>query len=94
MTHHAQAEQRAAIIGDARRLLDWLEANPDVPVWSWGLEILCGMDGGRAGVDRIAELISEQPEQRPSGSYRATKSFGRAAYVAYAAAIPDTRAAA
>jgi len=93
MNRHAEGEQRAAIIEDARALLDWLEANPEVPVWAFGQEILCSPDGGRAGVDRVASVMGEKPEERPNGAYRATKRFGRVAYVSYAAPQPKAVAA-
>ncbi len=85
MSLEADPQRRAEIIADGHALLDWLEANPGVPIWHWGMEMQFGPDDGREGVARIAEQISERPELvRTTGFYRVTKRFGRAAYVASA----------
>lgn len=102
MSLAADPQRRAEIIRNGRALLDWLEANPDVPVWHWGMEMQFGPDDGREGVARIAEQISERPELvRTTGFYRVTKQFGQAAYVAFSRpraqqqpAVQERRAAA
>lgn len=44
MTYAATPQQRDQIIDDARRLLDWLEAHPDLPINPPGIEVSVSID--------------------------------------------------
>jgi hypothetical protein len=81
--HEAAPEVRAQTIADTRRMLDWLEANPGIPLRAWGFEILVGADG-REAVDDLAEAMGVTASHTTS-AHRAVKRFGLASYVAYAA---------
>lgn len=39
MTYAADPQQRDQILDDARKLLDWLEAHPDLPITATGIEV-------------------------------------------------------
>lgn len=81
--HQASPEVRAQTIADARELLDWLEANPAIPMRAWGLEVLVGADG-REQVEDLA-LVMGVTATTTTSAHRAIKRFGLASYVAYAA---------
>jgi hypothetical protein len=86
MNREARGAERTAYIGGLREFADFLEANPGVPVWQYGQDIIFGTDEGRGGVDAIAALLGETPEERPD-AYRVSRRFGRITYVARTAEL-------
>lgn len=86
MTKDKRTEQIAA----ARQMLDWLEANPDVPLTPWGSDlsvshpILAATDeDGMAQIQAIAVHIGEDVTTYALDYPAATKSFGAVEYRAY-----------
>jgi hypothetical protein len=79
-SYHAQGAKRAQMLSDAHRLIDWLQANPDVPVWDYGFEVQCGVRTGE--LDHIAALAGEPIVGRPAGR-QVTRRAGLASYVAF-----------
>jgi len=87
-------DRRAELIADLRRLADWLEANPEVPVGPYPYVELAhypdreGDGASFAEVDRIAALIGVEVEVSGREGHRsARKVLGRASY--RAVAVPD-----
>lgn len=76
-------DPRAAQIADARRMLDFLEANPGLPMCNVGIQVHTDGtdDEGREQVDAAAEILGTSATTSPFGQhYQVEKSFGRAAY--------------
>jgi hypothetical protein len=77
---------RAQIIVGLRKLADYLEDHPDLPVPEFGGDVTFYPRGDdeqrRAEVDRIADILGVKPtdDTRRDGHYRAIKSFGRMTY--------------
>ena len=83
MTYAADPVKRAAILAAARKRLDWLEANPRIPVMEWGEEML--YPGTEAEVAAVAAL-SGQPREAIAAGCRVIVRFGAGvAYVAVGA---------
>lgn len=90
----APTDERGEFIENLRRLADWLEANPDVPLPRFA-ELQHTALGGYASerfdqVEEIAALAGVEPiAGRHGGTITARKSFGdRVAYVAFASTRP------
>jgi hypothetical protein len=79
VNREAVAGERTGYIEGLRLLADFLEANPGAPVWKHGQDIIFGAES-REGVDAVAAILGEQPEERPH-AYRVTRKFGRITYV-------------
>lgn len=82
---------RAQRIADARALLDWLEASPDVPIARyWEIQVsyhVTNEEGitdrsGRARVRDLAEQIGGEYEVSGGSHHYAIKRFGTAVYQA------------
>ena len=82
-------DPRAELIADLRRLADWLETNPDVPVQPWAhFELTHFPPNGDdeqefAEVDRIAAIIGTEVTIE-ADRRKARQEFGRVAYEAMA----------
>ena len=85
------ATTRAQWLADARALLDFIEANPDLPVNTFRIaaSIYNGTDEeNRAAVDAVAAILAVEPTtSRHGGHYNAAIEIGSAVYEAYM--VPD-----
>lgn len=90
------ADPRAAALADARQLLDYLEANPELPITSYSMDITAharGTDADRMDVvDQAAEIIGTKAGNHgPAGyHYQACKTFGSVSYTVVA--VPSSPA--
>lgn len=78
---------RAQVLADARALLDWLEAHPDVPVpgFEWRRPVLGETDGEKlAELERIATAAGAPIVDAGSGHRNVTHRIGSATYQATA----------
>jgi hypothetical protein len=92
MSYAADPAKRAAILAAERRRLDWLEANPAIPVMEWGSEKLYAATPDE--VTATAALAEQEPEELAAG-FRVIVRFGAGvSYVAYAAAEQAAKAVA
>jgi hypothetical protein len=78
---------RTQTIVGLRQLADYLEEHPDLPVKEYGFDLTIYPEadtdaGGRAEVDRIADILGVVPvDNTPMGGhYIASKAFGRISY--------------
>jgi hypothetical protein len=78
---------RAQTITGLRRLADYLENHPALPVKEYGFDLTIYPQAdtdaaGRAEVDRIADILDVAPvDNTPiGGHYIASKAFGRVSY--------------
>jgi hypothetical protein len=78
---------RAQSILGLRKLADYLENHPDLPVKEYGFDLTVYAEAdtdaaGRAEIDRIADILGVTPvDNTPvGGHYIAVKTFGRIAY--------------
>jgi hypothetical protein len=78
---------RTKVITGLRRLADWLDAHPDVPVppFGWDLNVYTRTDddaASRAEVDRIAAILGADVADDTAwgGHYRTERSFGLVSY--------------
>lgn len=73
---------RAAFIDGLRALADYLEANPELPVPTYGRDICIHLAGTdiekRAQIQRFADLIDTRPDF--GDHYTATRHFGPISY--------------
>lgn len=83
MSYAATPAKRAAILAAERKRLDWLEANPGVPVMEWGSEKLYA--AGRAEVTAVAALAGQRREELAAGCRVVVRFGSGVSYVAYAA---------
>lgn len=89
-------DPRIAMLADARRMLDFLAANPELPVDTYALEVsthTSGTDADRMdAVDQAAELLgAEAGNHGPAGyHYQVSKKFGSVTYTVVA--VPSDRA--
>ena len=87
MNHAADPAKREAILDAMQKRLDWLRANPGVPLWFWGNELQVAAT--RSEVSVIAAGAGQQPEERAE-CYRVTVPFGAGvSYVARAERARD-----
>lgn len=83
-------QKRAAALADARRMLDFLEANPELPLEGINLRIQAYTDGTNAEccaeVDRAAALLGTVAGNNgPAGwHYQTFKTFGSVSYTVVA----------
>jgi len=93
MSYAADPIKRAAILAAEQKRLDWLRANPAIPVMELGSEKLyVAADLGE--VTAVAALTAEEPEELAAG-YRVIVRFGAGvSYVAIATEQAQTRAVA
>ena len=86
MSFTTDPETRQALITGLRDLADYLDRHPAIPVPKHGATILLhaatAEDGGRAQVNRIAELLDTavNDETARGGHYWAVRNFGPLGY--------------
>ncbi len=90
---------RTQVIDGLRKLADYLDTHPDVPVCEFGWDLnnypLDDTEAARrAEVDRVAAIfgVNVDDEILDGGHYTATKTFGRITYQVIC--VPDRRRAA
>ena len=83
MSYAATPGKRAAILAAERKRLDWLEANPEVPVMEWGEEMLYSTS--RDEVDAVAALTGQPREELAEGCRVIVRFGAGVSYVAVAA---------
>ena len=86
MTYSSEPADRDAFIAGLRALADYIDVHQDVPVPTYGADILLHAastdDGGCAQVDTFARQLggSVEDDLADGGHYRATGTFGPVGY--------------
>lgn len=81
MSYAATPGRRDAVLDAEQRRLNWLRANPGVPVMGWNEMVF---SASRDEVTAVADLTDSRTEKTPGG-FRVIVRFGSGvAYVAYA----------
>ena len=85
MSYAAGPDRREAILDAEQKRLDWLRANPAIPVLEWGQEMLYPA-GDLGEVTAVAAIAVRDVEELETG-YRVIVRFG--AGVSYVAIVTE-----
>jgi hypothetical protein len=86
MTHTTDPGARAAFTASLRKLADYLDKHPSIPVPKYGADISLIVDdtddGGREQIAQIARAMHTKVNSRREGNVTTSRSFGEVRYAA------------